>query len=226
MTPDDASAFRSNAYILHNIRFPAMQTSTQTAPNQSQQLPPKTITLLRKSRDRRILNEDAVIKLLSHYGPVQTMEFTSDTPVEEQLAVMASTGILVSTHTSALANSVFLPPGAAVIEILHRNWLWQGLDLSFKVHSVAVGDRHHWAWRATKPDQIEYINPRDRIRFGGDDWAGDKCDTNECVEAHTNVDVILDLNEFGRLLEDVVPKVWDGISVTDAERPWPGHPSD
>lgn len=219
-TADDAAAFRTNAFKLHNIENHIHASHTGT---QAHLRPPKTITLLRKSRDRRILNEDEVIELLSRYGPVQTVEFTAETPVEKQLAIMASTGILISTHTSALANSVFLPPGAAVIEIIHRNWLWQGLDLSFKVHSAAAGDRHHWAWRATTPDQVFYINPRDKVRFGGDDWAGGKCDTDECVEAHTNVDVIVNLDEFGQLLEDVVPKVWGGVSVINAERPWPGH---
>jgi len=45
---------------------------------------------------------------------------------------MASTGLLVSAHTSQLANAQFLPPGAAVLELIQRNW-FSPLDRSFKV---------------------------------------------------------------------------------------------
>ena len=46
---------------------------------------------------------------------------------------MADTGVLVSVHTSNLANAPFLSPGAAVVEVLQRNWAWHNLDRSFQV---------------------------------------------------------------------------------------------
>lgn len=67
------------------------------------------------------------------------VEFNASTPFEEQLGVMASTGVLVSVHTSNLANSQFLQPGSAVVELLQRNWLWHNLDKSFQVSREGRG---------------------------------------------------------------------------------------
>jgi hypothetical protein len=48
-----------------------------------------------------------------------------------------------------------------------------------------------------------------------------ECWTEECVEAHTNVDVIVDLEALKALLDSRVPLVLSGASVKDAELPWP-----
>lgn len=45
--------------------------------------------------------------------------------------------------------------------------------------------------------------------------------TEECVEAHTNVDVVVDLAQFRALLESRLPLVFGGASVADAALPWP-----
>ena len=44
-------------------------------------------------------------------------------------------GVYVSVHTSNLANSQFMRPGAAVFEIIQRNWAYHGLDKSFQVQN-------------------------------------------------------------------------------------------
>ena len=64
---------------------------------------------------------------------VRVVEFTAATPFAEQLRTMAETGLFISVHTSNLANAQFLPPGAAVVEIIQRNWVWHNLDRSFQV---------------------------------------------------------------------------------------------
>ena len=43
----------------------------------------------------------------------------------------------------------------------------------------------------------------------------------ECVEAHTNVDVVVNLKELRLLLQDRLPLVYEGVSVEDAKLPWP-----
>ena len=63
------------------------------------------------------------------------VEFDEGTPFREQLAAMAGTGVLVSVHTSNLANAQFLPPGRAVVELLQRNWVWHNLDRSFQARA-------------------------------------------------------------------------------------------
>lgn len=64
---------------------------------------------------------------------VRVVEFNATTSFHEQLQVIASSGVFISVHTSNLANAQFLPPGAAVFEIIQRNWVWENLDRSFQV---------------------------------------------------------------------------------------------
>ncbi len=45
--------------------------------------------------------------------------------------------------------------------------------------------------------------------------------TEDCVEAHTNVDVVVNLDEFRALLESRLPLVFGGASVEEAALPWP-----
>jgi hypothetical protein len=69
------------------------------------------------------------------HAQVKVVEFNASTPFEEQLRVMAGTGVFVSVHTSNLANAQFLQPGSAVVEIIQRNWIWDNLDRSFQACS-------------------------------------------------------------------------------------------
>jgi len=48
-----------------------------------------------------------------------------------------------------------------------------------------------------------------------------QCDTDECTEAHTNVDIVVDLAELRALLKHRLPYVWAGSAVEDAALPWP-----
>ncbi len=64
---------------------------------------------------------------------VRVVEFNTSTSFHEQLQVISGTGVFISVHTSNLANAQFLPPGAAVFEIIQRNWVWENLDRSFQV---------------------------------------------------------------------------------------------
>lgn len=51
-----------------------------------------------------------------------------------ELQVMSETGLLVSSHSSQLANAQFLHPGAAVLELIQRYWM-EPFDRSFQVNS-------------------------------------------------------------------------------------------
>lgn len=50
--------------------------------------------------------------------------------------------------------------------------------------------------------------------------------SGECVEAQTNVDVIVDLEQFKQLLDSRLPLVFQGASVEEAELAWPGRGTD
>ena len=45
--------------------------------------------------------------------------------------------------------------------------------------------------------------------------------SQECIEAHTNVDIVVNLNEFEALLASRLPLVFNGTPVSDAALPWP-----
>ena len=64
---------------------------------------------------------------------VRVVEFNETTSFREQLETVSGSGVFISVHTSNLANSQFMRPGAAVFEIIQRNWAYHGLDKSFQV---------------------------------------------------------------------------------------------
>eukprot|EP00892_Ulva_mutabilis_P005351 jgi/Ulvmu1/3188/UM015_0229.1 len=173
--------------------------------------PPQVITFQRKRANRRIVNEAQLLDLLRTYAPVQVVEFNSSHSFAEQLTTISKTGIFVSAHTSNLANAIFLPPGSAVIELIQRFWSWRRLDQSFKDQTDLMGDIHHFAWRAFHENQTVYLDPRDSEKFGK--WTLEQCHVEECVEAHTNVDVIVDLDQLKTMLDARIPRVLSGESV-------------
>eukprot|EP01025_Chloroclados_australasicus_P042517 TRINITY_DN4522_c0_g1_i2.p2 TRINITY_DN4522_c0_g1~~TRINITY_DN4522_c0_g1_i2.p2 ORF type:complete len:202 (+),score=14.77 TRINITY_DN4522_c0_g1_i2:264-869(+) len=183
--------------------------------------PPKTITFQRKRANRRIINEPDLLKLLNTYAPVRVVEFNETHSFAEQLTVMSQTGLFVSAHTSNLANSPFLPPGSAVLELIQRYWDWNRIDQSFKDQTDQMGDIHHFAWRAYHINQTVYLKPRDLDKFGA--WTDAQCKVEECVEAHTNVDVIVDIPQIKRLLDKVVTKVFEGTPVKELAVQWPPY---
>lgn len=205
---EDAHLFRRMVYAQYGLPPPAPRTPM-----------PRIITFQRKRANRRVVNEAELLATLAEFGQVRVAEFNASTPMREQIEAMASTGVLVSVHTSNLANAQFLQPGSAVVELIQRNWIWHNLDKSFQVQTEMMGDIHHYAWRARHLHQTVYINERDRHRFG--DWAELQCDSEECVEAHTNVDVVVDIGELRALLADRLPLVFAGWPVPSAAIPWP-----
>ena len=222
MSNTDAQQFRSNAYKLHGLYEPKhIIEQIEEKRFGSKNRTACEITLLRKSANRRIVNEIDLVDMLKGFGNVTVVEFTSATPMTEQLKLMSKTCLLVSAHTSGLANAVFLPPGAAVMELIQRNWVWPNLDLSFKVQTQSLGDIHHWAWRARYPHEVEYLDQRDKERFGGEEWSGEKCDTNECSEVHTNVDLIVDVDAVRTVISEQLPLVLQGKLPQEIGLPWP-----
>ncbi|PRW56929.1 glycosyltransferase family 61 [Chlorella sorokiniana] len=204
----DAHLYRKMLYAQYGLPTPRKRSPL-----------PRVITFQRKRANRRVVNEPELLKMLGEFGEVRVVEFNASTPFKTQLETMASTSVLVSVHTSNLANAQFLQPGSAVFEIIQRNWFWHGLDRSFQVQTEMMGDIHHYAWRATGANETRYIEPRDQARFG--DWEPLQCNTEECVEAHTNVDVIVDIAAFRALLADRLPLVFAGWPVEAAALPWP-----
>ena len=64
------------------------------------------------------------------------VEFNESTSFRQQLEAVSSAGLFVSVHTSNLANAQFMRPGAAVLEVIQRNWAHHDLDKSFQVRRL------------------------------------------------------------------------------------------
>lgn len=118
------------------------------------------------------------------------VEYGADSTLREQLEMAAGTGLYLSVHTSNLANALWLPPGAAVVEILQRNWAWEGaqegawgaaslasqrkqltplplplpccadIDQFFWSLTKQLGDVHHYAIRAQGLNETLHRDPR------------------------------------------------------------------
>ena len=73
------------------------------------------------------------------------MTFNPDTTsFEEQVGVMAGTGILVAVHGAALTNLIFLPAGAVVIEVFPWSFhkpTYRGLAGALGVHYLSLRGR-------------------------------------------------------------------------------------
>jgi protein O-GlcNAc transferase len=52
-------------------------------------------------------------------------------------------------------------------------------------------------------------------------WGRDECASEDCVEAHTNVDVTVDLAALKLLLDSRLPLVFNSTPVAQAALPWP-----
>lgn len=80
-------------------------------------------------------------------------------------------------------------------------------------------DLHHYAWRAQKANQTVFTDPRLERQFGG--WNTSQCQEPACVEAHTMVDVVVDVQALQRLIAGRLELIRAGASVARARLPWP-----
>lgn len=191
----DASIFRKRMHRLYGIKTRAVSIRNDRD---------RKITLLHKAANRRIQNRSDLKALLSKFGTVSEYEFTDQVPMAKQMNIISQTHILVSAHTSGLANAMFLPPGALVLELRHRNFMTI-LEVTFEQQIRTLGDVKHTYWKAMKEEEGPYIHPDDERKFGGKFWANEKCNTEDCVEAHTLVDLVVNLTAIEHLLREHIP---------------------
>ena len=110
----DAIVFRNAAYRLAGLDAEGTHAEIPSFPR----YPPRRITLLNRRGQRELLNAAAVEAALRATGlEVKVVENLSALPFREQVATMARTGLLVAPFSGELANMVFLPAHAAVIEL-------------------------------------------------------------------------------------------------------------
>eukprot|EP00798_Chlamydomonas_sp_ICE-L_P022811 gene22811-29982_t len=147
-----------------------------------------------------------------------TQKLTPQAPFSSHLDTVSSTGILVARHSSLLASAVFLPPGAAVMELLPYKWEWHKISMLYYNVTQSIGDIHHWAWRPMTDEYCKYADkqgPRYR------DWFPSECHAKECLQVFDKAGLIVDTDALRTLLRSKIPGMLAGKSVEELSEPWP-----
>ena len=132
----------ADAWLYRGRTFSDAQVQLQGHPR----FPPRTITVLdRVGTTRSIVNLAALLTPLRASGlPVTIIPNMGALSFNEQVALMAGTGILVASHGAALVNSLFLPQHAAVIELfppLMKKLTYRNLAVKSGLHYFPVHSR-------------------------------------------------------------------------------------
>jgi tetratricopeptide (TPR) repeat protein len=130
------------------LRTKFLKTSSENISNINN----KRIYITRKlAKSRRILNEEAILKILESYG-FETVILESMS-VEEQAVLFSQAEVIISPHGSGLTNLVFCQPGIKVIELFSPNYVYHcywwisnlvGLDYYYLLGETLPGwNLHH-----------------------------------------------------------------------------------
>ena len=112
------------------------------------QVPPRRLYISRKLAPRRkVLNEEEVERELAALG-FEAVCFENYT-FEEQVRLCASAEIMVSIHGAGLANMVFQPEGARVIELRKFD---KGENIFFSELAQALGFQYHLLYCKAQED--------------------------------------------------------------------------
>lgn len=123
---DDTIQFRREVY--RQMDLPALR-----------QCPPRKTVLLYR-HNRKILNQDAILYMLKNdFGiaerDIEVATVNEDTPSRDQVSLFASTGLMLSSHSSQLINVLFTQPSSAMIEVAPE---FYNADFSEYAHGMGV----------------------------------------------------------------------------------------
>ena len=190
--------------------------SPPSAPPALPRRPPKVVTvLLYPPGHPPITNHLDLVDLLENVTEplgmrVRTVSVTPEAPLASHLAAASTTGLLVGRHGPLLASAApFLPPGAAVLELLPYKWDWRDMSrLYVNMTKSARGSGrplHHWAWRAGDARWCRYAGgAREALRYGG--WTAGECTARDCLMAHARAGLEVDLRAVRAILEARLPR--------------------
>ncbi|CAK0784873.1 hypothetical protein CVIRNUC_008078 [Coccomyxa viridis] len=210
-SPDLGQRLRRLAFTSHGMQ-----------PPEQAQLP-RTITVFRAAEGEEVVNSDELMGAMRDIGQtfgmaVRPYTATPRAPFESYLSVMARTGVLVSRHGPFLANSIFLPPGAMVVELLPYNWEWKGVSRIYKNITSSMGDIHHFAWRAKHPKWAVYPSQHE-ARYA--EWTAEECVGSDCLDVHARAAMRVDVATVQELIVESLPGCLRGQDVEELEKPWP-----
>ncbi|CAD7703972.1 unnamed protein product [Ostreobium quekettii] len=214
---DAMQSFRRAAYTA--AQWPLPRSWARETPPRL----PRVIRFVWEMGEGGIENKDEVIKMLWEVAlpldwRVRPLGLTLMAPFASQLSSMAQTGLLVVRHGPLVANAIFLPPGAAVFELIPYNCEWAGMSEMYANMTQACGDLHHFAWTARDRKWAAYASEADG-RYAN--WTSDECWAKECLVAHERAGMIVDVDAVRSALEVILPKVSEGASIERLRQPWP-----
>lgn len=122
-------------------------------------LPPRSILVLSRAADsKRRLDDDsaqafnAIIRDLARTRrlSLMTVAFDSLGSLEEQVGVARRAGLVVGVHGANLVNSVFVPAGGALLELLPHAYRWPGWyeaggNAGLRYSAVSTSPTEKWA---------------------------------------------------------------------------------
>ncbi|ONI30921.1 hypothetical protein PRUPE_1G281500 [Prunus persica] len=123
---------------------PKVLTSKDTNPR------PKLVLASRKeAKGRSILNQEQVIRLIKKVGfDVVVFKPKNKTPLNESYALLNSSHAMVGVHGAALTHSLFLRPGAVLVQVVPIGVEWaayaffgrvaKGLNLQYSEYKIGV----------------------------------------------------------------------------------------
>lgn len=189
---------------------------------------PRLMTYLILESGETVANNDEVLQALHEIAAsskqeklvVRPYSTTTGAPLTSILSIMSLTGILVGRHGPLLANSIFLPKGAAVVEILPFNWDFGGLSEVYYNLTGSIGGIGHVAWRASSAEHMRYES-ESNARYSN--WTAEECSSTTCLDAQSNSAIYVDIVKLQAVVADAVTSVLQGTNGDDlrARHPLP-----
>jgi hypothetical protein len=203
----DAWLFRQYAYVTTGLAAAGVPSHPH--------FPPRRVTILDRKglNGRGIHNHEALVAAVEATGlPYDVVPSMGRLTFQEQVALMSRTGILIAPHGAALANSMFLPHGAVVIELfpyLMKKTTYRHLASLMDLHYMPV-----YSWELLPPDATQYygVQLMNEMYF----WehciktnisSYDALSVHACNAASKNYPLVVPFPHFNNVLRDAVDSI-------------------
>lgn len=179
----DASRFRSLVASQHGIQFAK-----------------EVITVCLRRPPRQLLNPKRVVSFIESMslGLEVVSAVFEDMSFLEQLNLISKTAVLVSVHGAGLTNSIFLPSGAAVLEI-------SPFRFNYNLYErIAVNSGLLYVRYVASFDEMDYINSKvPDFASVAKQLTNRQCNNinPQCLEIARDVNIRIDVKRFRSYLE-------------------------
>jgi len=184
--PEDAQLFRSRVFHLQGIPFGFNNDGP--------------IVYIKRSRApfRAVVNEEVMLGIIDNVSQNRLVHTVSleGMSFNDQIRLLASAVILLAPHGAALANAIFLPTGAAVVELC-------GAKYGFELYHHVATNSGHFYFRYTASSEETVFHPVITDSFAG--HSARACMDSPCQPWARDSDISVDPTAFRRLFREV----WD-----------------